>query len=90
MADRYKAVLSDADFALYAELRAWRKGIAEREGVPVYAVFSNEQLAEIVRRRVDTLAAVGAIEGIGAARLERYGEALLERLPSAAASGTRE
>lgn len=86
----YKAVLSDADFALYAELRAWRKGIAEQEGVPIYAVFSNEQLAEIVRRRVDTLAALGAIEGIGAARLERYGKTLLERLRMAAVAGKPE
>lgn len=86
----YKTVLDEADFALYAELRAWRKAIAEQEGVPVYTVFSNEQLAEIVRRRVDTLQALGAIDGIGAARLERYGQALLERLRSAAASGTGE
>lgn len=76
----YKAVLSEADFAVYAELRAWRKTAAEREGVPIYAVFTNEQLAEIVRRGVDTLAALAEIEGIGPARLERYGEALLARL----------
>lgn len=76
----YKAVLSEADFAVYAELRAWRKTAAEREGVPVYAVFTNEQLAEIARRGVDTVAALAEIEGIGPARLERYGEAVLARL----------
>jgi len=73
----YKEVLSEGDFAQYAELRLWRKSTAEREGVPVYAVFTNEQLAEIVRRRVDTLAALGEIDGIGPARLERYGGAVL-------------
>jgi superfamily II DNA helicase RecQ len=86
----YKAVLSEADFAVYAELRAWRKTAAEREGVPVYAVFTNEQLAEIVRRGVDTLAALAEIEGIGPARLERYGEAVLTRLrerPAAEGNG---
>ena len=76
----YKSVLSEQDFALYAELRTWRKTVAEAEGVPVYAVFTNEQLAEIVRRRVDTLAALGEIEGMGPARLERYGAAVLARL----------
>ena len=76
----YKTVLSEQEFEAYADLRTWRKTVAEAEGVPVYAVFTNEQLAEIVRRRVDTLAALGEIEGIGPARLERYGAAVLARL----------
>ena len=86
----YKEVLSEGDFAQYAELRLWRKSAAEREGVPVYAVFTNEQLAEIVRRRVGTLAALGEIDGIGPSRLERYGEAVLAWLqagPPAHATG---
>ena len=76
----YKTILSEADFAAFAELRAWRKTMAEQEGVPVYAVFTNEQLAAIVRRRVHDLSELGAIDGIGAARLDRYGEAVLARL----------
>ena len=46
----------------------------------MYAVFSNEQLAEMVRRGVESAAALGAIEGVGPARVERYGAAVLERL----------
>jgi superfamily II DNA helicase RecQ len=76
----YKLALSAEDFARYADLRDWRKAAAEQDGVPVYQVFTNEQLAECVRRRVGSLAALGEIEGIGAARLERYGAALLARL----------
>ena len=76
----YKEVLSEEDFAAFADLRKWRKQVAEVEGVPLYAVFTNEQLAEIVRHRVDTLAALGEIDGIGPARIERYGAAVLERL----------
>src|SRR3990167_3818425 len=49
----YKEVLGEADFARFADLRVWRKSVAEHEGVPVYAVFTNEQLAEIARRRID-------------------------------------
>jgi superfamily II DNA helicase RecQ len=77
----YKQVLNEADFARYADLRAWRKAVAEHEGVPVYAVFTNEQLAQIVQRRADTLAALGEIEGVGPARLARYGAAVLARSP---------
>lgn len=80
----YKEVLSEEDFARYAELRVWRKAIAEAEGVPIYTVFTNEQLAEIVRRRVDALAALGEIDGVGPARLQRYGKPLLAHLKSTA------
>ena len=75
----YKQVLSEADFALFAELRSWRKGPRRAEGVPVYAVFTNEQLAEIVRRRVD--AGQRSARSTASARraCERYGAAVLER-----------
>lgn len=79
----YRQVLSESDFARFAVLRAWRKAVAEHEGVPVYAVFTNEQLAEIVQRRVTTRAELAAIEGVGPARLERYGAAVLARLGAA-------
>ena len=46
-------------------------------------MFTNEQLAQIVQRRVDTLAALGEIEGVGPARLARYGAAVLARVPPA-------
>jgi len=38
--------------ALQPELRSFRKTLAEREGVPVYAIFSNAQLAEMVTNKV--------------------------------------
>ena len=69
----YRAVLSAVDFTLFAALRAWRKTTAEQEGVPIYAVLTNEQLAEIARRRVSSPAALGEIDGIGVSRIERYG-----------------
>ena len=76
----WKQVLAEADFTVFAQLRQARKALAEREGVPIFAVFSNEQLATMVRRRATSLAALGAIDGIGPARLERYGEAMLQIL----------
>lgn len=76
----YKQVLSETDFARYAALRAWRKQTAEQEGVPLFAIFTNEQLAEIARRTIDGTAALGEIDGIGPARLDRYGAALVALL----------
>ncbi len=85
----YREVLPPEQFQVFARLRELRKKLAEREGVPPYALFTNEQLAEMVRRRAASLAALGAIDGVGPARLEKYGAAFLEVLqgtPDAAAA----
>ena len=74
----YKEVLSPADFALFAKLRDWRKRTAETEGIPVYAVLTNEQLAAIAKRRPTSLVEAREIEGIGEAKAGKYGEAVLE------------
>lgn len=76
----WKQRLSETDFALFARLREQRKALAERDGVPVYAVFTNEQLAAMAQNRAATLAELQAIDGIGPARLERYGAAMLALL----------
>ena len=54
--------------------------MAEREAVPPYSIFTNEQLASMVTQKAESLAALGQIEGIGAARLEKYGALFLEAL----------
>lgn len=76
----YREVLNEPDFAVFAELRKLRKQFAEREGVPPYAVFNNEQLATMVTRRVTTLATFKAIDGVGPARIDRYAKPFLARL----------
>lgn len=73
----YKQVLGEADFAVFARLRALRKQLAQADGVPVYAVASNEQLAALVTRRVRTLDEMAAVDGLGPARVDKYGAALL-------------
>jgi superfamily II DNA helicase RecQ len=74
----YKDVLSETDFAIYAKLRSLRKALADQEGVPSYALFTNEQLAEMVRRRVTTASGLREIHGVGDARVKKYGNAFLE------------
>ena len=82
----YREVLNEADFTVYARLRSLRKEIAEREGVPLYNLFTNEQMAEMVTRRVDSAAALREISGIGEARVEKYGAAFLAALAEARAA----
>ena len=76
----YKEVLSVADFAVFAKLRDLRKAISEKEAIPAYAIFTNEQLAAMVTGRVDGLSALGEINGVGTARIEKYGAAFVAML----------
>jgi superfamily II DNA helicase RecQ len=73
----YKEVLSPDDFAIYSKLREWRKKASEAEAVPVYAVFTNEQLAKIVEKKVQTKAALLEIEGVGESRVNKYADEIL-------------
>jgi superfamily II DNA helicase RecQ len=79
----YRETLSPADFAVFARLRDVRKEIAQAEGVPVYTIFTNEQLAQMVQSRTTTKAALEKIAGVGDARIEKYGGRLLAVLTQA-------
>ena len=76
----YREVLPAAEFAAFSKLRQLRKELAEQEGVQVYAVFTNDQLAKMVSQRVMSLADLKRIDGVGQARLEKYGEAFIRVL----------
>lgn len=80
----YKEELTPEQFAIFSRLREERKKMAEAEGVPVYTIFTNEQLAEMVRLPARSLADLGRIEGIGKARLDKQGPRLLAILAAPA------
>ncbi len=79
----YREVLSSADFTVFAELRKLRKELAQRDGVPPYSVFTNAQLAAMVRQRMQTPSELEALAGVGAKRAEKYGAAFVEALRAA-------
>lgn len=76
----YREVLSPEDFAVYAQLRELREQLAKRDSVPLYTVFTNEHLAQMVRTRATTQAALERIPGVASGRSEKYGPAFLELL----------
>lgn len=82
----YRDVLAAADFEIFRRLREVRKGLAEAEGVPVYAVFTNAQLAAMAEARCRDASDLLAIDGIGQARVDRYGETMLGALATAVES----
>ncbi len=70
----------EPDDPVYAELKRWRAERATADEKPAYVVFHNTTLAEIVRRGPRTLSELAAVPGVGPAKLERYGEEVLELL----------
>ena len=48
--------------------------------MPVYTIFTNEQLAQMVQARATTKAALEQVAGVGDARIEKYGARMLEVL----------
>jgi ATP-dependent DNA helicase RecQ len=69
--------MSDIEEPLFEALRAWRREEAVRQDLPPYVIFHDRTLAEIARHRPPDRAALLAIDGVGHAKLERYGEAVL-------------
>lgn len=86
----YREVLSADEFAVFAKLRDVRKRLAEDEGVAVFAVATNEQLAQFVRDKAHDLAGLKAVSGFGESRTEKYGAAFLKVLAEGAGNGTTE
>jgi hypothetical protein len=77
--------LSADEAKVYDRLRTWRRGRAEADGVPVYVIFNNRELAEIARRGPASLTALQEVPGIGQNKAQRYGPDLLRMLAAAPA-----
>ncbi|MCD9033624.1 DNA helicase RecQ [Luteimonas sp. Y-2-2-4F] len=72
------AALDPADQPLFEALRTLRARLAREQNVPAYVIFHDATLREIARQRPADLHALGGIGGIGAGKLERYGELVIE------------
>ncbi len=70
--------LAPADLPLFDALREMRARLAREQNVPAYVVFHDATLRGIAARRPATEAELGDVGGIGAGKLARYGELVLE------------
>ena len=68
--------------ALFEELRALRREIADREGVPAYVIFHDATLREMAASRPRTPEDLLDVGGVGEKKLEKYGEEFLAALRS--------
>jgi ATP-dependent DNA helicase RecQ len=78
------------DEELYETLRGLRSELASERGVPAYVIFGDASLRDMARLRPDSPDAFLVVHGVGAKKLEQYGErflALIAGAGSAAAAG---
>ncbi len=62
---------------LFEALRGWRAAEAKAQSVPPYVIFHDTVLRDIAAVRPVDLTELGQIKGVGASKLERYGDAVL-------------
>ena len=66
----------------YTALKAWRGEVAKEHNLPAYVIFHDATLAAIAERAPLSLADLQGISGIGAKKLEAYGEEVLRVMVS--------
>ncbi|MBT6338959.1 MAG: HRDC domain-containing protein [Desulfobacula sp.] len=74
----YREKLSEEDFIIFSQLRDLRKSLAEKDGVPVYAVFTNAQLAQMVEMRINNRQGLFSIQGVGESKVGKYGDTFID------------
>jgi ATP-dependent DNA helicase RecQ len=72
--------LDDTATVRFAALKAWRAEVAREHNLPAYIVFHDATLAEMAREGPDSLEALARIGGVGAKKLEAYGDEILRVL----------
>ena len=72
-----KSLVSDEDAPLLSALKAKRRALAEQQKAPAYIVFNDKTLIEMAERRPTTLDEMASVSGVGAKKLESYGQAFL-------------
>jgi len=71
------AALDTTGQARFAALKTWRAEVAKAHNLPAYVIFHDATLAAIAERAPASLADLQGISGIGASKLEKYGEDVL-------------
>ena len=68
---------SSYDENLHAALREWRRQRAAADNVPAYCVFTDTTLTALAEMAPGDTAALHGVPGIGAAKVEKYGDELV-------------
>ena len=82
------ADLDGDQLRIFEALREWRRDSAREQGVPPYVIFHDSTLRAIAQRQPRDSSELASLPGIGAGKLERYGEAVLAVLAGTEAAAS--
>ena len=69
----YREVLDTASFQRFSEMRKIRKELAQKEGIPAFAIFTDEELSNLAQMTSLTYQGMLQIKGIGSKKVEKFG-----------------
>jgi len=84
----YKQVLDEATFQKFSKLREIRKKVAADEGIPAFAIFTDEELAGLAKLETITEQTMLSVKGIGDKKVERYAKHFITKPTKDEATGT--
>lgn len=67
---------------MWEKLRERRRQLATEQSLPAYVIFHDATLMEMAEKQPATLSAMASISGVGAAKLEKYGQIFLDEINS--------
>jgi ATP-dependent DNA helicase RecQ len=79
-AKRAPVDLPEEAVPVFERLRAWRAATAKEQGVPAYVIFHDATLREVAVALPSSLEELSAVNGVGEAKLAKYGQQILEAL----------
>ncbi len=74
---KVRQMVNEEDAPLLSALKAKRRALAEQAGVPAYIIFNDRTLIEMAEKRPANLDTMAQISGVGAKKLDSYGDAFL-------------
>jgi superfamily II DNA helicase RecQ len=77
----YRELLGETSFQRFTALREIRKKVAQEDSVPAFAVFTDQELAELSRIEMLTPEAIKNVKGIGEKKVEKYAHYFLSKPP---------
>ena len=81
-----REMVSEENAPLLSALKAKRRGLAEAARVPAYVIFPDRTLIEMAEKRPNNLDQMAQISGVGAKKLDKFGDAFLEVINGEAAA----
>ncbi len=73
-----KALVSEENMPLMSALKAKRRALSEAAGLPAYMIFNDRTLIEMTETRPKNRDEMARVGGVGAKKLDSYGDAFLE------------